>query len=172
MAPEAWPQLAAQACGDRPVCKFSAWTEKTPTALPLEPEQVATMTFSYLRDRGFGFERTLWNCRIIKRPDPRSCMRQQVLTLPAAGPAPTATPTPQPSPTRTVSDLTGVRRSIGNDATKPVRPTAAKGATAPEASRPTSRATPTKSGAPSPPPASAQQRLGASTTAQIGQSRE
>jgi spore germination cell wall hydrolase CwlJ-like protein len=172
LAPEAWPQLAAQSCGDRPVCKFSAWTEKTPTALPLEPEQVATMTFSYLRDRGFGFERTLWNCRIIKRPDPRNCMRQQVLTLSAAGPAPTATPTPQPSPTRTVPDLTGVRRSTGNDATKPVRPAAAKDATAPEASRPTSRATPTKSGAPSPPPASAQQRLGASTTAQIGQSRE
>lgn len=119
LAAEAWPQLAAQACGDRPSCRFSAWSDaaRTPAALPLGPDQVAAMTFSYLRDRTVGIERTLWNCRQVKRASPRECMRQQVLLT--ASPAPAATPVPAPTPAavpkaatqRSIGELGGVRRS-------------------------------------------------------------
>ncbi|WP_156361888.1 cell wall hydrolase [Sphingomonas sp. Leaf343] len=149
LAPDAWPQLAALACGDRPICKFSAWSDSAPTTAPLEPAQVATMTFSYLRDRGFGFERTLWNCRTIKRLDPRGCMRQQVLAAPVAGPLPTATPPPQPpsqpSAARVGPELTGVRRTgVGSDSTKPTRPAVAREATAPDSPQTMPRATSAK----------------------------
>lgn len=73
-------QLAERTCGDRPYCKVMAWTDKakTPSAVPLTPAQVATMAFSYLRDRPHGFDKALWNCTEFKRPDPAQCMKQQI----------------------------------------------------------------------------------------------
>ncbi len=102
-----YPALAMRTCGDRKTCKFAAWADaaKTPGALPLEPDQVATMTFSYLRDRDAGIDKTLWNCTQVQRPDRRQCMKQQVLLT--AVPAPAATPTPA---VKTTEDLGGVRR--------------------------------------------------------------
>ncbi len=153
LAPEAWPQLALQTCGDRTICKFSAWTEKAPATVPLEPEQVAAMTFSYLRDRSFGYERTLWNCGIVKRSDPRSCMRQQVLTRSTAASIPTATPTPQPSAARAQPELTGVRRPVDADPAKPARPPAARDAAPPGSPQPPApHATRAKVGVPLPSP--------------------
>lgn len=124
LAPEAWPPLAIQACGDRPACRYSAWADaaRTPAALPLGPEQVASMTFSYLRDRSTGLERTLWNCRQVKRPSPRECMRQQVLltglppsaSLPAPSVAtePERARDPERAPAiRATLPLAGVRRA-------------------------------------------------------------
>ena len=110
LAPEAWPSLAQQACGERTTCRFSAWGDaaRTPASLPLAPEQVAAMTFSYLRDRATGVERTLWNCRQVKRASPRECMRQQVLLT--AAPVPSATPTPA-GQARGPGALDGVRRT-------------------------------------------------------------
>jgi spore germination cell wall hydrolase CwlJ-like protein len=138
LAPEAWPPLALHACGDRPVCRFSAWSDpaRTPAALPLGPEQVATMTFSYLRDRGKQLERTLWNCRQVKRANPRECMRQQVLltgipaspVLPVPSSATTTTAQARDagmaSATRAMrSPLAGVRRAGEPDAVATPRPT-------------------------------------------------
>ena len=110
--PALWPQLAARACGDRAQCKFSAWTDraKTPAALPLAPQQIAAMSFSYLRDRTAGLERTLWNCELTPRPERTQCMKQQVFTPPpgqlVAAPPPIADMTPLRGP----AELAGVRR--------------------------------------------------------------
>ncbi|HXH15890.1 MAG TPA: cell wall hydrolase [Sphingomonas sp.] len=73
------PTLAAQACGDRPFCRYMAWSDraKTATAVPLTGEQTAALSFSYLRDRASGYEKALWNCRQFKRADPAQCMRVQ-----------------------------------------------------------------------------------------------
>jgi hypothetical protein len=106
--PETFPAIAAKACGDRKVCKFSAWRDAaaTPASLPLAPEQVAAMTFSYWRDRDAGVEKTLWNCAQARRPDRRQCMKQQVLlTMPAVAPA--AVPA-----AKAPDVLTGVRRKV------------------------------------------------------------
>ena len=107
---ESFPQLAEQACGDRPLCKFSAWSDRarTPTTLPLEPAQIATMTFSYLRDRSTGYQKALWNCQQIKRNDPTQCMKVQVYMTGA--PAPAAS-TPPAVEAREPVELGGVRRT-------------------------------------------------------------
>ncbi|WP_267396238.1 cell wall hydrolase [Sphingomonas sp. GC_Shp_1] len=107
---EGYPALAKQACGERPSCKYSAWADPaaTPTALPLEPAQIAAMTFSYLRDRATGVDKALWNCQQVRRPDRSQCMKQQVLVtaVPVAAATPMATATPADGP----AVLDGVRR--------------------------------------------------------------
>jgi len=105
MNPDAFAALAIRTCGERPYCKFMAWADpkQTPAKLPLGSGQVATMSFSYLRDESQGFAKALWNCQQFRRPSPVQCMRAQ-LPDPAAAPAPGATPTPGPTP------LSGVRR--------------------------------------------------------------
>lgn len=79
--PGIYPYLATRACGSRKVCKYSAWADPgaTPKTLPLSPDQVATMAFSYYRDRDAGIDKMLWNCTQAKRVDRRECMKQQVL---------------------------------------------------------------------------------------------
>ena len=91
--PGIYPLLAARACASRTVCKFSAWTDAaaTPAGLPLTADQIATMAFSYYRDRDAGIDKMLWNCALTKRPDRRECMKQQVLlTAAPAAKAPEA----------------------------------------------------------------------------------
>jgi spore germination cell wall hydrolase CwlJ-like protein len=90
LAPEAFPALAAKSCGERPYCKFMSWTSKaaTPAALPVTPVQQRAMSFSYLRDRAFGFEKALWNCTEFKRAEPGQCMKAQV-SISMAPPPPT-----------------------------------------------------------------------------------
>ena len=107
---ESFPQLADQACGDRPLCKFSAWSDRarTPTALPLEPAQIASMTFSYLRDRSTGYQKALWNCQQIKRNDPTQCMKVQVLMTGAPVAAAAA---PVADEIRAPGELGGVHRA-------------------------------------------------------------
>ena len=132
-APETYPALAAQACGARAYCKYSGWADatKTPTALPLEQQQIADMTFSYLRDRAANYEKPLWNCQQMKRPNPAQCMKVQVFFtaspsqgMPLSGGAlqggatkgaavqqgPLATPA---APTARTPVLDGVRRRAG-----------------------------------------------------------
>ena len=106
-APALYPTLAETACGARTRCSYHAWLDprETPGALPLRPEQVATMTFAYLRDRTAGVERTLWNCQQVPRADKRQCMKQQV--LPVAAPSPTPSPSAMP---KGPVELEGVRR--------------------------------------------------------------
>ena len=80
MTPDGFAQLAARTCGDRAYCKVMAWSDKarTPGALPLQPAQIAAMSFSYLRDRARGFDKALWNCTEFRRADTSQCMKQQI----------------------------------------------------------------------------------------------
>ncbi|MES2422221.1 MAG: cell wall hydrolase [Pseudomonadota bacterium] len=116
--------LATQACGDKPFCRYMAWTDgtKTATAIPLEPAQTAALSFSYLRDRSSNYERSLWNCRQFKRTDPAQCMVARA-TMTAVPPPPAAVPNP---PAAAV-DLNGVRRKP-NPALPPVTATPASAA--------------------------------------------
>ncbi|MEG8054390.1 hypothetical protein QP185_16265 [Sphingomonas aerolata] len=86
--PNAYPTLATIACGDRAFCRFMAWADKTKaaTSTPLTPAQSAAITFSYLRDRSADYEKALWNCQQVRRPDPTQCMRarQTLRAAPAA----------------------------------------------------------------------------------------
>jgi len=81
MPPDAFAAIATRACGDRPYCKVMGWTDRTklPSALPLQQAQVASMSFSYLRDRPHGFDKALWNCAEFRRTDLTQCMKLQVM---------------------------------------------------------------------------------------------
>ena len=96
-APETYPALAARACGARLYCKYSAWADvaKTPKGLPLEPAEIASMTFSYLRDKSADYEKSLWNCQQIKRADQNQCMKVQ--TFVTWSPVVTTLPKPDTS---------------------------------------------------------------------------
>ena len=99
--------LAAQACGDKPFCRYMAWTDgtKMATAIPLEPAQTAALSFSYLRDRSSNYERSLWNCRQFKRADPTQCMVARATMTAVPPPAAVA-----PNAPAAAVELNGVRR--------------------------------------------------------------
>ncbi|MDB5695542.1 MAG: cell wall hydrolase [Sphingomonas bacterium] len=138
-APALYPSLAETACGARTRCSYHAWLDprETPTALPLRSEQIATMTFAYLRDRTGGVERTLWNCQQVPRADKRQCMKVQVLA-----PAPEPTPVPVVAP-KGPTELDGVRRRPATPAPAasptPVRPPGTSPAAAPSPTPPRPR---------------------------------
>lgn len=75
------PALAALNCGERPYCKFLVWTDpaQAAKAFPLSPTEIATMGFSYLRDRATGYDKPLWNCAMFDRAQPQQCMRRQLI---------------------------------------------------------------------------------------------
>lgn len=114
-SPDSFVQVAQRTCGDRPRCSVMGWARASlaPKSLPATADQIATMSFSYLRDRAAGIDKPLWNCTEFKRPDRAQCMKQQVLL--SGPPTPAATPTPQPAPTRVATtaklpdDPTGLR---------------------------------------------------------------
>jgi spore germination cell wall hydrolase CwlJ-like protein len=125
--------LAAATCGARDYCKFLAWKtkEQTPTTTPITPEQIATMSFSYLRDRPRGYDKALWNCAEFKRPDQAQCMKVQVF-VPAARQTETfklenlpgsRVAVPVSNAGKVAPELTGVRRRVEITAMPP-RPAA------------------------------------------------
>lgn len=101
--------MALSACGDRAKCRVMGWTDPGLMGFvtPLTAEQIAGMSFSYIRDRSAEFERTLWNCGEFRDRSP--CMKQQVLDRPAPPREGGLTPPPVIT-TRTTPELTGVRR--------------------------------------------------------------
>ena len=113
-APERFASLALTACGNRPKCKVMGWTDPDAVAmiLPLTPTQIAALSFSYLRDRSAGFEKTLWNCTEFPNTPTVQCMKRQMLPPPAS-PIPAVSPTPVPA-----EELEGVRRRGNVAATK------------------------------------------------------
>ncbi|KQS04774.1 SleB-like protein [Sphingomonas sp. Leaf357] len=141
LAPESYATLAAATCADRPYCKFMGWSSKarTPTALPLQPAQVAAMSFSYLRDHARGYDKPLWNCAEFPRPDKTQCMKLQMLppAVPVTRPAAevfkletlpgskVSVPVAKPAP----DALTGVRRRVEMTGVPP-KPVATPTATA------------------------------------------
>jgi len=66
-------EIAAFTCGNRPTCKFMGWTDpaKLPsdTSSKLSPNQLAAVSFSYLRDRSRNLERAVWDCTEFRRTD-------------------------------------------------------------------------------------------------------
>ncbi|MBO9711953.1 cell wall hydrolase [Sphingomonas sp.] len=110
MNAESFASLAVRTCGERVRCKFMAWTESanTPNKLPLNSYQVATMSFSYLRDQNQGFAKALWNCALFPRPSPVQCMRAQPLA--DAQLPPRLADAPKPLADSEPSPLAGVRR--------------------------------------------------------------
>jgi hypothetical protein len=136
MPPEAFAAIAARACGDRPYCKVMGWTDKTrvPTALPLEQAQVATMSFSYLRDRPHGFDKALWNCAQFRRVDLTQCMKLQVM-------APVARPV---ADALKVENAPGVRRAVA----PPIAPTLAPAIRPKAEPTPVAKPTPTAKATP------------------------
>ena len=114
MDSDSFASLAIRTCGERTYCKFMAWADgsKTPPRLPLNSVQVATMSFSYLRDQNQSFAKALWNCDQYARPSPVQCMRAQPLARPLL--PPTSAPAPQPDFSVKVpagpEPLAGVRR--------------------------------------------------------------
>lgn len=124
MAPDAFAALAIRTCGERPYCKFMAWADAsaTPSRLPLTSAQVASMSFSYLRDEKQGFAKALWNCQQYRRPSPVQCMRAQILTS-APPTRPTTAVTPTSSQAALPSTLEGIRRKGDTAAPGPVATT-------------------------------------------------
>ena len=89
MPPDAYALLATRTCGDRVYCKVMGWTNKakTPSTPSLQASQIATMSFSYMRDKAHGYDKALWNCGEFRRADFSQCMKLQVLVPVAAKPA-------------------------------------------------------------------------------------
>jgi spore germination cell wall hydrolase CwlJ-like protein len=108
--PESFQALALKACGDRPRCKVMGWSEPGAMgfALPLNDEQIAALSFSYLRDRDAKLEKTLWNCAEFPRKIPAQCMKRQVMrATPVAAPVVAVPEQPLAGP---IPELNGVRR--------------------------------------------------------------
>ena len=89
--------MALASCGERPKCKFMGWTDPDAMAfiMPLTPGQMNAMSFSYIRDKASGLERTLWNCEEFKQRTP--CMKRFVA---------------KPADARGPDELEGVRRRV------------------------------------------------------------
>ena len=101
--------MAKAACGARARCRVMGWTDTQTMGfvLPLSIDQMAGMSFSYIRDNRSGLDRTLWNC--TEFPGRSPCMKRQTLRLvkPAVAPIPVGdTVTTQRGP----AELEGVRR--------------------------------------------------------------
>ena len=111
--------MAQASCGARDKCKFMGWTDvdQMPFTASMSPQQMAAMSFSYIRDKPSGLERTLWNCTEFK-PAGRTCMKRAALRA-----MPPVVDTGNAEPVRGPDELGGVRR---------------KPATAPAAPQPTS----------------------------------
>ncbi len=143
LSPDAFPALASRTCGTRDYCKFMAWRDKakTPAGTPLQPAQIASMSFSYLRDRARLYDKPLWNCADYQRANPLQCMRRQIFTSIDGPPTSSIDPTIQPSrlivqptltlpgqPTKTQppkvmpDGLVGVRRQAMSAVPVPPRP--------------------------------------------------
>ncbi len=96
---DTFPGMALASCGERAKCKFMGWTEPDAMAftMPLTPDQMNAMSFSYIRDKASGFERTLWNCAEFTKRTP--CMKRfavKAMPVEPKGPA----------------ELEGVRRKV------------------------------------------------------------
>ena len=97
VAPDELPAIAAFNCGNRDYCKFMVWTDPKAVSgvVPLSTDEIASMAFSYLRDRSTGYDKPLWNCTIFARPDKSQCMRRRIaISAPAVLDEPTTAPRP------------------------------------------------------------------------------
>lgn len=94
--------LVLSSCSVRPYCKVLVWTDarRAPGKMPVTDEQLASLSFSYLRNRSSGLDKALWNCDLYPRPDSTQCMKPRPVppapTKAASTPTPVAAPVPTP----------------------------------------------------------------------------
>ncbi|WP_375391048.1 cell wall hydrolase [uncultured Sphingomonas sp.] len=81
-----YARRAGALCGTREICRVLGWTDRrrVARALPLSPDQLASLAFSYARDRGTGLERSQWDCERVVRPDPSECLHGGAPRLPGS----------------------------------------------------------------------------------------
>ena len=67
---------AEGACGKRKICKVFAWADPAllPEGLPLEPQDRASMAFSYIRLTDTARPKARWNCALFPRDNARECL--------------------------------------------------------------------------------------------------
>ncbi|MCF8708487.1 cell wall hydrolase [Rhizorhapis sp. SPR117] len=75
-SPEGFQTQALALCGGRPRCRVMGWTDaaRTPGGFPVYPGLLDAMAYSYMRDGGTRFERSLWNCEEFPRTVASQCM--------------------------------------------------------------------------------------------------
>jgi hypothetical protein len=90
--------LVLSSCSVRPYCKVLVWTDarRAPSKMPVTEEQLASLSFSYLRNRSSGLDKALWNCDLFPRPDNSQCMKPRAATSAPAQAAPQAPPVATP----------------------------------------------------------------------------
>ncbi|MEY3905208.1 MAG: hypothetical protein RIR59_31 [Pseudomonadota bacterium] len=93
--------LALFSCSVRPYCKVMVWTDarKAPSSLPVADDYLASMAFSYLRNRAAGVDKALWNCDLFPRAEANQCMKRRTVAQ-SPGAAPTAPMAPAKAPLR------------------------------------------------------------------------
>jgi spore germination cell wall hydrolase CwlJ-like protein len=68
--------MAERACGDRKTCKVFAWADQglMPRGLPLEPNERASMAYSYVRTGTSKSSKQQWNCDLFPRDGKGQCL--------------------------------------------------------------------------------------------------
>lgn len=81
--PARYAEAAARICAGRTQCRLLAWTNprETPQAFPVAESSLGSMSFSYIRMKESGLERTLFNCDEFPSAPRIQCMTRR---LPAA----------------------------------------------------------------------------------------
>ena len=77
--PGDFPSYARGLCGQRKLCRVMAWVadDSAPAGFPVPRPALDKMLYSYMRDRSFDFERSLFDCGRIQREVRADCMRNR-----------------------------------------------------------------------------------------------
>jgi spore germination cell wall hydrolase CwlJ-like protein len=83
--PVRYAEAAARLCAGREQCRLLAWTsaKATPRSFPVAETSLASMSFSYLRNKESGIERILYNCDEFPTVPRVKCMVHRTPTGPA-----------------------------------------------------------------------------------------
>jgi hypothetical protein len=67
---------ARKKCQTESHCSVYGWTDEANMAstLPMLDREASAMVFSYSVNRTTGYEKSLWNCQVVKRPNPDQCL--------------------------------------------------------------------------------------------------
>jgi Cell Wall Hydrolase len=97
--PSMLTEIAERTCGSRDYCKVMGWVDRTkmPKGAAVDEAALASLSFSFLRNKYEGFEKSLWNCTVFARADKRQCMRRRVIMETPAQPVDPETPDAGPS---------------------------------------------------------------------------
>ncbi len=88
--PARYAEAAARLCVGRAQCRLLAWTDPaaTPRSFPIAEANQPSMSFSYIRVKDSGLERTLYNCAEFPETPRINCMARRIAE--AAPPKPLA----------------------------------------------------------------------------------